>query len=59
MSENDKKVKKKNMSKCKQCQFYNKEENNCMIKETKEFRKYSRKNKICDDFLIDEKLVMF
>ena len=60
MSESQNNTKKKKVSKCKQCQFYNAEENNCMVKDVKEFREYSRKNtKTCDDFLTNEKLVMF
>lgn len=60
MSENENKTKKKKSSKCKQCQFYNEEENNCMVKDIKEFREYSRKSaKTCDDFIINDKLVMF
>lgn len=59
MSEN-KKNKVTATTKCKQCNFYNKEEDNCKVKSNKEFREYSRKNNNdCNDFLIKDKLVMF
>ena len=58
MAENEKNNKKK-VSKCRQCQFYDKEENNCMVKDIKEFREYNRKNKDCTDFMIQDKFIMF
>lgn len=53
-------VEKKNSLKCKQCQFYNKKEDNCMVKSIKEFNEYSRKgNNNCRDFVINDKLIMY
>ena len=52
----------KNTNECNQCQFYNKESNDCKVKSTKEFREYNyskKNNEKCNDFLIKDKLVMF
>jgi hypothetical protein len=47
----------KNNCKCSQCQFFNKENDSCEMKNIKDFSK----NEIteCDDFLVKDKLIMF
>lgn len=51
------KNKKRLICTCKQCQFYNKKDDNCQVKNEKNCGNKDADK--CDDFLIREELVMY
>ena len=48
---------KKATCKCRQCQFFDKQTNSCEVRNIKNFNKKDITE--CDDFLANEKLIMF